>query len=196
MQYVLVDRFEQLVRAKFGLAVKTITHGEDFLAFDMAPVPYMPLSLLIEAQAQTAGIVVAATYGFRGKALLAKVDRAEMSRPLTTGDRLVISARMESIKGQTCAMLTTVEVDGVQVASMTSLYAVLELKGDAGRPFDTPRFYSKRADLLRGLGVYELLGLDPWADSPEKELARYTAQALPPDTDGAPQGASPSPTQP
>jgi 3-hydroxyacyl-[acyl-carrier-protein] dehydratase len=161
MKYVLIDRYLELEKGKMGRAVKTITHGEDFLEYQLSPLPCMPPSLLIEAQAQTAGVVVSVTYEFKGKALLAKVERADFYRPLTTGDRLIITARMRDIKGQTCAVETEIEVDGVLVARMDSLYAVLELSGEEGRPFDTFKFYAKRIELLRALGVLDLLASDP-----------------------------------
>ncbi|MBI4862604.1 MAG: hypothetical protein HY815_20445 [Candidatus Riflebacteria bacterium] len=159
MKYVLIDRYLELEKGRYGRAVKTITHGEDFLEFQLTPVPCLPISLLIEAQAQVAGILVSASYEFKGKALLAKVDRAEYYRPLTTGDRLIITARLAELRGPTCAVDSEVEVDGQIVARMSSLYAVLELAGEEGRHFNTPKFHAKRADLFRALGVYELLGL-------------------------------------
>jgi 3-hydroxymyristoyl/3-hydroxydecanoyl-(acyl carrier protein) dehydratase len=161
MMYILVDRYLELVKGSHGRAVKTVTHGEDFLDYQLSPLPVMPASLLVEAQAQVAGILVSATFDFQGKALLAKVERAEFMRPVTTGDRMILIARIREVKGRTCALATEVEVDGEPVARMSSLYAVLDMNGVEGRVFDTPKFHVKRAELLRALGVYDLIGGDP-----------------------------------
>jgi|GEM_PF-2504513 len=160
MKYVLIDRYLELEKGKFGRAVKTITHGEDFLEYQISPFPSMPAGMLIEAQAQTAGVLVNATYDFRGKTLLAKIEKAEFYRPVTVGEQLFITARMRDVRGQSCALETEVEVEGSIVARMSSLYAVLELTGAEGRLFDMPKFYAKRADLMRVLGVLSLLGVD------------------------------------
>ena len=172
MKYVLIDRYLELQKGKFGRAVKTITHGEDFLDFQITPMPCLPASMLVEAQAQTAGILVQATYDFRGKAILAKVDRAEFFRPVTTGDRMLMTARMRDVRDWSCALETEVEVSGHVVARMSSLYAVLELTGVEGQYFDVPRFYGKRADLMRALGVLDLLGIDA------ETLARAGAKGI------------------
>src|SRR5688572_3101817 len=113
MRYILIDRYLELEKGVRGKAVKTVTHGEDFLEYGLSPMPVMPASLVVECQAQVAGVLVTATDDFAGKALLAKLDRADFFRPVVPGDRLVVTATMLNRMGPTSSVDTVVEVDGV-----------------------------------------------------------------------------------
>lgn len=161
MRYILIDRYLELEKGVRGKAVKTVTHGEDFLEYGLSPMPVMPASLVVECQAQVAGVLVTATDDFAGKALLAKLDRAEFFRPVVPGDRLIVTATMLNRMGPTSSVDTVVEVDGVTVAKMTCFLAVLGFDSAEGRNFDTPKFFANRDDLLREIGVYDLLGGRP-----------------------------------
>ena len=158
MRYILIDRYLELEKGRRGRAVKTVTHGEDFLTYGLSPLPVMPASLVVECQAQVAGVLATASDDFQGKALLAKVDRAEFYRPITAGDRLIVTATMVNRMGPTSAVDTVVEVDGQPVARMSSFLAVLPFDSAEGRNFDTPKFFANRDDLLREIGVYDLVG--------------------------------------
>jgi 3-hydroxyacyl-[acyl-carrier-protein] dehydratase len=183
MRYILIDRYLELELGKRGKAVKTVTHGEDFLELGLSPLPVMPASLVVECQAQVAGVLVTATDDFAGKALLAKVDRAEFYRPVVAGDRLIVTAVMQNRMGPTSCVDTVVEVDGTPVARMTHFLAVLGFDSEEGKNFDTPKFFANRDDLLREIGVFDLLGgrpayMDRWtratlrAQGLESEVAR------------------------
>jgi len=161
MSYVLLDRYIELVSGEYGKAVKTVSHKEAFLDTESSPYPIMPASLVIETQAQVAGILAAFTMDFKSKSVLGKLDRAEFFRPVGPGDCLEITARidstMEESKGRNFLVSTTVEVDGVEVARMRSILAALDLDSSEGRHFDTTVFKREREDLLRTTGVLELL---------------------------------------
>jgi 3-hydroxymyristoyl/3-hydroxydecanoyl-(acyl carrier protein) dehydratase len=161
MRYLLIDRYLELEKGRHGKAVKTVTHGEDFLEYGLSPLPVMPASLVVECQAQVAGTLATATDDFNGKGLLAKVDRAEFYRPITVGDRLIVTATMRNRMGTTSAVDTVVEVDGIPVARMNVFLAILGFDSEEGRNFDTPKFFANRDDLLREIGVYDLLGGRP-----------------------------------
>ena len=161
MRYILIDRYLELEKGVRGKAVKTVTHGEDFLEYGLSPMPVMPASLVVECQAQVAGVLATATDDFAGKALLAKLDRAEFIRPIVPGDRMIVTATMLDRMGPTSSVNTVVEVDGVTVAKMTCFLAVLGFETAEGRNFDTPKFFANRDDLLREIGVYDLLGGRP-----------------------------------
>jgi 3-hydroxymyristoyl/3-hydroxydecanoyl-(acyl carrier protein) dehydratase len=194
MKYVLVDRYLELRKGQLGRAVKTITHGEDFLEYQISPLACLPASLLIEAQAQTAGILVSATYDFRGKAILAKVDRADFYRPVTVGDRLLMTARMRDMRDWSCALETEGAVSAHLEARMRSPYAGLELTGEEGQSFDVPLFYANRADLMRALGVLDLLGIDAetLARAGSRGLAVGKTQVPAPAAQGAAESGGPA----
>lgn len=161
MRYLLIDRYLELELGRRGKAVKTVTHGEDFLEYGLSPLPVMPASLVIECQAQVAGTLATATDSFNGKGLLAKIDRAEFFRPVTVGDRLIVTAVMQNRMGTTSAVDTIVEVDGITVARANLFLAILGFDSEEGRNFNNPKFFSNRDDLLQEIGVYDLLGGRP-----------------------------------
>lgn len=161
MKYIFIDRYLELRRGEYGRAVKAITHGEGFLDTEGSPVPMMPASLLVETQAQVAGILVAYTMEFRSKSVLGKLDRAEFHRPIVAGDTLMVTATidgtLEDSKGTNYAVETRVEVDGEVVASMRCILASLVLTSTQGSNFDSSAFRRSREEMFRAIGVMDLL---------------------------------------
>jgi hypothetical protein len=68
---------------------------------------------------------------------------------------------MTDRKDSSCQMEATVEVDGRVVVRMSALIASLDLEGEDGRMFHTRQFLQDRADLMRVLGVIDLIGEVP-----------------------------------
>lgn len=158
MKYILVDRFLSIEKGRSARAVKNVTGGEELLGLGPTPWPLLPASAVMEAMAQVAGILIAYTYDFKGKAILAKIERADFHRPVGVGDRLEIDARFVSQRDEGCQMAMTAAVEGQEVARLAALMACLDLTSDEGRLFCTRQFLQERADLLRVLGVIDLIG--------------------------------------
>ena len=55
----------------------------------------MPMSLIVEGMAQTAGVLVGHAEGFKEKVVLAKVSKAQVSREATPGCTLRYTATIE-----------------------------------------------------------------------------------------------------
>lgn len=98
-----IDRVVELVPRQRMVAIKNISlaeeHLHDHFAADagrgLAALPIMPASLIIEGCAQTAGILVGHAESFREKVILAKINRAEISREATPGTTLRYTATIE-----------------------------------------------------------------------------------------------------
>ncbi|MBI4872787.1 MAG: hypothetical protein HY814_14620 [Candidatus Riflebacteria bacterium] len=162
MKYVLVDRYLDLVPGERATAVKNVPIGEGYFPMTCLEPAYAP-SLLMESMAQTAGMLVAATFRFARKTVLAKIQEAEFPHPVRPGDHVeMLAAFLETLGGH-CRMQVTASVEGHTVGRMVGLFTALELTREEGAPFDTPEFDRARASSLRCLGVKELLDRVPTA---------------------------------
>lgn len=98
-----IDRIVELAPGERLVAVKNVSLAEEHLhdhfpadaAADESALPVMPASLIIEGMAQTAGILVGHTGQFKEKVILAKINKAELSRDAGPGMTLRYTATME-----------------------------------------------------------------------------------------------------
>ncbi|MBL0920520.1 MAG: beta-hydroxyacyl-ACP dehydratase [Phycisphaerales bacterium] len=103
MRWMWIDRIVELQPGARLVAVKNVSlaeeHLHDHFAADAAhgesALPVMPASLIIEGMAQTAGILVGHTGRFKEKVILAKINKAELSRDAGPGMTLRYTATME-----------------------------------------------------------------------------------------------------
>ncbi len=98
MRWMWIDRVVSLEPGKRLVAVKHVSLAEEhlhdhFAADDLGPaLPVMPASLIVEGMAQTAGILVGHSEGFREKVILAKVGKAELAEDAGPGATLRYTA--------------------------------------------------------------------------------------------------------
>lgn len=91
------------------VAVKNVTMAEEHLHQHFPGRPMMPASLMIEGFAQTAGILVGATEGFREKVILAKIASAVIERDVVPGQCLRYDATIERIDAAGASTKGTIE---------------------------------------------------------------------------------------
>ena len=98
-----IDRVVELVPAQRLVAIKHISLAEEHLhdhfpaTATRAALPLMPMSLIVEGMAQTAGILVGHAEAFREKVILAKVSLAELDEDAVAGDTLRYTATIEQM---------------------------------------------------------------------------------------------------
>jgi 3-hydroxyacyl-[acyl-carrier-protein] dehydratase len=102
--FLLVDRVLELVPGQSIRALKNVTYNEPFFAGHFPHRPVMPGVMIIEALAQTAGILAFVTAGVvpteDTRFYFAGIDKARFRRPVEPGDQLILSARLErSLRG-------------------------------------------------------------------------------------------------
>lgn len=154
MKYVLVDRYLALEPGRRARAVRAVTRGED--VFDDGRTSF-PETLVLEAMAQTAGMLCAATAAWRRKMVLAKVEAADFPGTASPGARLDLEADLTEEREGTYRVRTTAAVGGAPIATAVMLMRGLEIDSEEGRAFDTPSFRTARAENLRLLGVTALV---------------------------------------
>jgi 3-hydroxyacyl-[acyl-carrier-protein] dehydratase len=119
MRWIWIDKFVEFESGRRAVAVKNVTAAEEHLHDHVPGFPVMPECLMIEAMAQTAGILVGQASDFREKVVLAKINRAVFFDYVTPGDSLRIEARIDTIAPEaagtsgriTCAERPIAEID-------------------------------------------------------------------------------------
>lgn len=89
--FIMVDRVQELIPGKSITAIKNVTVNEPFFQGHFPRMAVMPGVLIIEAMAQTSGLLIYKTLEVTpGSELyfLAGVDKARFKRIVTPGDQL------------------------------------------------------------------------------------------------------------
>lgn len=102
--FMLVDRVLECVAGKSIRALKNVTYNEPFFPGHFPARPVMPGVMIIEALAQTAGILAFITCGIvpneATRFYFVGIDKARFRKPVEPGDQLILTAQLErSFKG-------------------------------------------------------------------------------------------------
>src|SRR6266566_9865670 len=115
--FLLVDRIVEL-EAERIVGIKNVTVNEPFFNGHFPEFPVMPGVLIVEAMAQTAGVLVLKSIPDRDSklVLLVSIDGAKFRRPVVPGDQLRLEMHVIKRKGTVAKMAGKAFVDGVVVA--------------------------------------------------------------------------------
>lgn len=116
---LLVDRILEYVPGESAVGLKNVTINESFFQGHFPGAPVMPGVLIVEAMAQTAGILVVHTMGTAGTDKLVyfmTIDEAKFRRPVTPGDSLHIHVKCLKSRGNVWKFRGEAKVDGVLCA--------------------------------------------------------------------------------
>jgi 3-hydroxyacyl-[acyl-carrier-protein] dehydratase len=122
---LLVDRVLECVSGERIVALKNVTMNEEFFVGHFPGRPVMPGVLILEAMAQTAGILTFVTAGVYPdesvQFFFAGIDKARFRRPVVPGDQVRLMATFERRIRTIWKYTTTATVDGAAVASAEML---------------------------------------------------------------------------
>ena len=115
--FLLVDRIVEL-EAERIVGIKNVTVNEPFFEGHFPEFPVMPGVLIVEAMAQTAGVLVLKTIPDRDSklVLLVSIEMAKFRKPVVPGDQLRIEMNVIRRKGSVAKMAGRATVDGVLVS--------------------------------------------------------------------------------
>lgn len=102
--FLLVDRVLECAPGKSIRAIKNVTYNEPYFVGHFPHRPVMPGVMIIEALAQTAGILAFRTADAvpdeNTRFYFVGIDKARFRKPVEPGDQLVLTAQLErSFKG-------------------------------------------------------------------------------------------------
>lgn len=98
--FLLIDRILEIERKKKVVAIKNVTVNEPFFVGHFPGYPIMPGVLMVEAMAQTGGVLLLTEVEDRGDKLIVftGIEKARFRRPVVPGDQLRIEVATLSWK--------------------------------------------------------------------------------------------------
>lgn len=131
---LLVDRILEL-EAERIVGIKNVTANEPFFGGHFPDFPVMPGVLIVEAMAQTAGVLVLKSIPDRDQklVLLVSIESARFRKPVVPGDQLRIEMTLLKRKASVAKMAGKATVHGAVVAEAEVMCKLAE-KGEAGFP--------------------------------------------------------------
>ncbi len=116
---LLVDRILELEKASHIVGLKNVTMNEPFFQGHYPGHPIMPGVLIIEALAQTSGVLAAETVGLEERKLVyfTSIDAVKFRKPVVPGDQLHLHSTIVANKRNLWKMEVAARVNGETVTS-------------------------------------------------------------------------------
>ncbi len=127
--FLLVDRVVEMYLNESAIGIKNVSVNEPFFQGHFPNRPVMPGVLIIEAMAQTAGVLVVATLGPSEEGKLVyfmSIESARFRRPVVPGDRLELHVVKERSRGPVWKFRAEAKVDGQLVAESTYAAMIMD----------------------------------------------------------------------
>lgn len=134
--FLLVDRIVELDHERI-VGIKSVTANEPFFPGHFPDYPVMPGVLIVEAMAQTAGVLVLANIPDRDNKLvfLVSIEYARFRKPVVPGDTLRLEMTVVKRRSNVAKMAGRATVDGVVVAEAE---VMCKLEDRAAEPAPSP----------------------------------------------------------
>ena len=139
MRWIWIDRFVEFCPGVSAKAVKNVSLAEEHLHDHWEHFPVMPVCLMIEGMAQTAGILVGQARDFQEKVILAKISRAEIAEYVLPGDQISYHAELETITDQAASTRGTVLRNGREIGTINLMFSHID-QNLAGAKFPKDNF--------------------------------------------------------
>ncbi|WP_203264202.1 3-hydroxyacyl-ACP dehydratase FabZ [Streptococcus uberis] len=121
---LLVDRVLE-VSDDHIVALKNVTINEPFFNGHFPHYPVMPGVLIMEALAQTAGVLELSKEENKGKLVFyAGMDKVKFKKQVIPGDQLIMTATFIKRRGTIAVVEAKAEIDGKLAASGTLTFAI------------------------------------------------------------------------
>jgi UDP-3-O-[3-hydroxymyristoyl] N-acetylglucosamine deacetylase / 3-hydroxyacyl-[acyl-carrier-protein] dehydratase len=126
--FLLVDKITDFKIDDSVVGVKNVTTNEPFFEGHFPGQPVMPGVLIIEAMAQTGGILLLNGVENPGDKLVffMSINNAKFRKPVVPGDQLVFELKMVNRKSRICTMSGKAFVDGQLVAEADLMASIID----------------------------------------------------------------------
>lgn len=133
--FLLIDSVRDIHKGERAIGVKLLTPDEPYFRGHFPEQPIMPGVLLIEALAQTAGVLVVDTLGMEGQGQLVyfmSVDKARFRKRVVPGDTIEMHVRVLRGRGKVWKFWGEARVGG-EVAAEAEFAAMIITRDDSRR---------------------------------------------------------------
>jgi len=111
--FLFVDRVIEIEPGKKGIGIKNVTVNDGFFQGHFPQKPVMPGVIMIEAMAQTAGVVVLTSGAHNGKvALFMSISDVKFRKVVSPGDQLLMEVEIVRDRERTAHVRGVARVDG------------------------------------------------------------------------------------
>jgi 3-hydroxyacyl-[acyl-carrier-protein] dehydratase len=117
--FLLIDRVEQIRNNESAIGIKNVSANEPYFQGHFPAEPVMPGVLIVEAMAQTAGVLVVETLGKIDQDLLVyfmTIDNCRFRNKVGPGNVLELHVRVTRSRGSVFRFAAQAKVDGKLVA--------------------------------------------------------------------------------
>ena len=139
MRWIWIDKFEEFNSGKNAVAVKNVTLAEEHLHDHFPGFPIMPECLMIEAMAQTGGILVGEAKNFEEKVILAKIKKAAFFDYVRPGDTIKLYAEIESIAPEAAGISGKITCGEKLIAEISLMFSHID-QNISGKKFPEENF--------------------------------------------------------
>lgn len=151
MRWIWIDKFVEFESGRRAVAVKNVTLAEEHVHDHFPGFPMMPECLMVEAMAQTAGILVGQAKDFQEKVILAKISKAVFYDFVVPGDTLRLEAQIETIAPEAASTAGRITRGDQLIAEIQLMFSHID-QNLAGKKFPEENFVftGTFTSLLRG----------------------------------------------
>lgn len=131
--FLLVDKIVDIDGDTSATGIKNVTINEPFFQGHFPGNPVMPGVLIIEAMAQTAGVICILDGGEAAEASLVyfmSIDKARFRKPVVPGDQLHIHVKQIRKRGPVWKFQGQAKVDGKVVSEAEITAMIVSSKAD------------------------------------------------------------------
>ena len=139
MRWIWIDKFIEFESGKRAVALKNVTLAEEHLHDHFPGFAVMPECLMIEAMAQTAGILVGQARDFKEKVILAKIKKCVFFNYVRPGDTLILEAAIESLADEAASTTGKITCGDKQIAEIELMFSHID-QNLAGKQFPKENF--------------------------------------------------------
>ena len=139
MRWIWIDKFLEFNSGVSAVALKNVTLAEEHVHDHFPGFPMMPECLMIEAMAQTAGILVGEARNFEEKVILAKIKNAVFYHYVRPGDTITLHAQIESISPEAASTTGQIRRGEEVIAQISLMFSHID-NNLAGKQFPEENF--------------------------------------------------------
>ena len=123
MRWIWIDKFVDFQSGTCASTIKNVSMAEEHLHDHFPGFPVMPEALMIEAMAQTSGILVGEARDFKEKVVLAKINKAVFFDFVRPGDSIRLDTVLETVAPEAAGTTGKITREGELIAEIDLMFS-------------------------------------------------------------------------